>query len=292
MFQSILVGTDFSEDAARALTVTCRWADALAADVTLVHVRTPLGDLDLDPPMLASLAAYQEMLAERVRAQLDALVVPPALRAQRVSLVAESAAAGLVAHAGVCGADLIAVGSHGRGALARLLTGSVADRVTRMASCPVLVVPPSESAGEAKGRAVIAPVDFSGGSRAGASVAASLARALGLRLVLLHVVDPTGHPAFYISDKHSVSEAFPNLKARCRHKMGELLATLGPDSHTEIVVAEGREHVKIAEIAAEHGAEAVVMSSKGLGGGVAGMLGSITAKVLGTARCPVLVVGA
>ncbi len=38
------------------------------------------------------------------------------------------------------GADLIIVGSHGRTGLTRLVLGSVAERVTRLAHCPVLVV--------------------------------------------------------------------------------------------------------------------------------------------------------
>jgi nucleotide-binding universal stress UspA family protein len=38
------------------------------------------------------------------------------------------------------GADLIVMGTHGRGAMAHLLMGSVAERVVRLAGCPVLVV--------------------------------------------------------------------------------------------------------------------------------------------------------
>ncbi|MGE5112215.1 MAG: universal stress protein [Acidobacteriaceae bacterium] len=37
-------------------------------------------------------------------------------------------------------ADLIVIGSHGRGGVERLLLGSVAESVTRHAACPVLVV--------------------------------------------------------------------------------------------------------------------------------------------------------
>ena len=38
------------------------------------------------------------------------------------------------------GVDLIAIGTHGRGGLNRLMLGSVCDRVIRLASCPVLAV--------------------------------------------------------------------------------------------------------------------------------------------------------
>ena len=43
-------------------------------------------------------------------------------------------------------ADLLLLGSHGRGIVGRLIMGSVCDRVIRSAACPVLVVPPSNSA--------------------------------------------------------------------------------------------------------------------------------------------------
>ncbi|MCK5448496.1 MAG: universal stress protein, partial [Gemmatimonadetes bacterium] len=39
------------------------------------------------------------------------------------------------------GVDLIVIGTHGRTGVPRLLIGSVAERVVRHASCPVLVVP-------------------------------------------------------------------------------------------------------------------------------------------------------
>jgi nucleotide-binding universal stress UspA family protein len=45
------------------------------------------------------------------------------------------------------GADLIVVGSHGRGRLGRLILGSVSEEVTRRAPCPVLVVRPRAAAG-------------------------------------------------------------------------------------------------------------------------------------------------
>jgi nucleotide-binding universal stress UspA family protein len=50
-------------------------------------------------------------------------------------------AAEIVRYAGEQGADAIVLGSHGHGLVRRFMLGSVADRVIRHASCPVLVVP-------------------------------------------------------------------------------------------------------------------------------------------------------
>ena len=45
--------------------------------------------------------------------------------------------------AGELGVDVIVVGSHGRGAIERLLLGSVSDQIVRHAPCPVLVIRPT-----------------------------------------------------------------------------------------------------------------------------------------------------
>ena len=47
--------------------------------------------------------------------------------------------------------DLIVMGTHGRGPIAHLLMGSVAERVVRLAGCPVLVVPASRARVRAAG---------------------------------------------------------------------------------------------------------------------------------------------
>jgi nucleotide-binding universal stress UspA family protein len=51
-----------------------------------------------------------------------------------------SPAYAIVDYAREHGIDLIVMGTHGRGALAHLMMGSVAERVVRLASCPVLTV--------------------------------------------------------------------------------------------------------------------------------------------------------
>jgi nucleotide-binding universal stress UspA family protein len=48
--------------------------------------------------------------------------------------------------------DVIVVGSHGRGAIERLLLGSVSEQVVRHAPCPVLVVRPTPGASKSKGK--------------------------------------------------------------------------------------------------------------------------------------------
>jgi nucleotide-binding universal stress UspA family protein len=86
--------------------------------------------------------------------------------------------------------DLIVLGTHGRTGVGKALLGSVAERVFRHASCPVLTVGPNV-AGEPESivdlHAILYPTDFSPESRAAAAYAISLASKEQARLYLLHV---------------------------------------------------------------------------------------------------------
>jgi nucleotide-binding universal stress UspA family protein len=61
-------------------------------------------------------------------------------RTKTVVMTSASPAFAIIDYAKENGIDLIVMGTQGRGALAHLLMGSVADRVVRLASCPVLTV--------------------------------------------------------------------------------------------------------------------------------------------------------
>lgn len=138
----ILHPTDFSECAEQARAQAIRLARALGAEIILFHVavETPL----YAEGMLAAGTVQKVYDAQRKWAE-------EALEAR----AAETRAAGVPARwkltAGVPfdaivqgaeeeGADMIVMGTHGRRGLEGLLLGSVANRVIRLAGCPVLTV--------------------------------------------------------------------------------------------------------------------------------------------------------
>jgi nucleotide-binding universal stress UspA family protein len=141
LLKHVLVGTDFSESALRALTAAGSIARKLDAWVTVMHV------YDLLP-------ATVELLEEPYRAGEDhtlAAAMTKRLEAMRVSQLEgvpseallerdKSPVAGLCDYASNRRVDLMVLGTHGRTGLARFLLGSVAERVVRHAPCSVLVV--------------------------------------------------------------------------------------------------------------------------------------------------------
>jgi universal stress protein A len=139
----VLVAVDFSAVARHALAWALDHAAHVAAEVHTIHVierRLRAGDLSSDP---AAIKAELTQVHAEAAAELAKLVEPDA-RA-KIPQLHEHVAFGspaeeIVGLANDLDAALIVIGSHGRGAIERVLLGSTAERVVRAARCPVLVV--------------------------------------------------------------------------------------------------------------------------------------------------------
>jgi universal stress protein A len=139
----LLVGIDFSEYGDAALRDACELA-RLQADATLnvVHVVPLRAAMSQDDTLLKrpDIDHLSQDLTDHVKTTLRALGdgVPPIVTHLRVGDPAREIAQLAVD----LDADAIVVGTHGRRGIARLVLGSVAERVLRYATCPVLVVCP------------------------------------------------------------------------------------------------------------------------------------------------------
>ena len=139
-FRKILVAVDESTFAARAADVGFDLARSLGAAVAIIHV--------VDPAVVAyapeggvpagELIALAQQDGKKLIAAFGqrAALQPAPVEFLQVGKPATE----IVKAAQDWPADLIVVGSHGRGGVKRLLLGSVADAVMRHATCPVLVV--------------------------------------------------------------------------------------------------------------------------------------------------------
>jgi len=139
----ILIATDLSETSLEAVSTGAALAKALGADVLLVTVLDPVpyvaavdleGGSDVWAQFLDDAEANLKKRLEELRAEkFDASTCD-------VAVIRESGAAHALADfAEDRGADLIVVGSHGRTGFKRVLLGSVAEKVVRLAKCPVFV---------------------------------------------------------------------------------------------------------------------------------------------------------
>src|SRR5678815_589500 len=138
---SILVPTDFSETAARALDYASALAAKLGARIHVVHV---IGIPALGIPELgvALTSVTIDSLVRDNQAALDRLVDSRRNQATfgDVLLRTGDPRDMILQAANEVHADLIVIGTHGRRGLARALLGSVAEEVVRTAPCPVVTV--------------------------------------------------------------------------------------------------------------------------------------------------------
>ncbi len=109
------------------------------------------GQMFLPPDLRASLMQDADA---RLRHRLDAAVSRD--RGEEAVLLTGPVAASIVDDARTHAVDLILMATHGRGGMAHLLLGSVAERVVRTAPCPVMTVRPQLSGARATGAAASA----------------------------------------------------------------------------------------------------------------------------------------
>jgi nucleotide-binding universal stress UspA family protein len=137
----VLVPMDFSDCSKKALVDAVHLAGQFDARVWLVYVRHPIYYApDMVPFGISE--ARREGVSDNAEQRLQALAREVAGRDAPVeTLIREGdPAKEIVAAAAELGADLIVVATHGYTGLKHLWHGSIAEKVVRYASCPVLVV--------------------------------------------------------------------------------------------------------------------------------------------------------
>ena len=143
MTRRILYASDFSSASRPAFAKAVDLAKANRAELTIAHVLTPSLPVIADGYMSAQAYRDMELAARRWgQKQLDALVTKAKRAGVRArALLLEGVAADRIVRAARSRhADMIVIGTHGRTGFARLMVGSVANRVVSHARCPVLTV--------------------------------------------------------------------------------------------------------------------------------------------------------
>lgn len=162
-FTHVLVPTDFSEPANQALGYAREEATLHRAKVTLLHVLAPHAETDVyyvtgspEPPPQGSFdptgggrvsarplsepTVVRHDPNEEALTQLQDLIPDACLGTWDVALAVGHPADAVVRVAQERNVDLIVMGTHGRTGLQHVLLGSVAEKVVRLAPCPVLTV--------------------------------------------------------------------------------------------------------------------------------------------------------
>lgn len=141
--KTVLVATDFSETSDVALRYGKALAQAFGAALHVLHVvQEPFAQPWAVEAYGFSLATLQEEWVREAKARIEQTLTSEertAYRAELVTLLGHPVVE-ILKYAGEHGIDLIVIGTQGRGPLGHMVMGSVAERVVRKASCPVLTV--------------------------------------------------------------------------------------------------------------------------------------------------------
>ena len=287
LYPTILCAIDFSRHSRRALRLALALAARQHSRVVAVHAIEPLlaeaaatltASSTLEPDAERELIALVEN--ER-RAVAGAPAVDATVRVGPPASVILEAAEN-------AGAGLIAMGTQGLGGLRKLFFGSIAERVLRDAPIPVVAVPvPDDDNGSDAPaiREVMAAVELDDTAEAIAGHAATVADALDVPLVLLHVVSRVyGAPR-----AASVEDAAERLReSNARERLGGLAERVGRTGVGPVVeIRSGPAAEEIASAAAAR--QALVTLASG-GNDEHHRPGSIAYRVLCLSDLPVLAV--
>lgn len=134
----VLIATDGSENTKEAVSQGLYLAKVLGAEVTALYVvdQTSLVSFPMDSSIVS---VYSLLENEGKRAVEDVVKEGDALGVKVTPLIVEGSPTRKIVETSA-DFDLVVLGTLGRSALTKLFMGSVAERVTRYAPCPVLVV--------------------------------------------------------------------------------------------------------------------------------------------------------
>lgn len=287
-FQKILCPIDFSPGSQHAMRVAVRMAAESGAELVLAHVwRLPPFGFGGSDPFPAEI--HQRMARDRERSLAEATGDAQRLGAKRVT---SREVAGVPWEEIVEMLrkdetfDLAVLGTHGRSGVARVLLGSVTEKVVRHAPCSVFAARPrSEATSFAR---VLCPIDFSDSSRLAMERAAELAASAGGGITLLHVVEL---PISY-SGELFTADVITDLEKRSARALEDWAAGLSSKVSVPVTteIRFGSPGMQILAVLDRDPAfDLVVVGSHGRTGLARAVIGSVAEQVTRHAACPVFV---
>ena len=285
----ILCPVDFSESSTTAYEYAYSLSRQYKAQLFVLHVMEPVVSMHrgfISPSLVEEIYSRQESDAREQFRKLEARYAGERVDSEvivQIGLVADS----ILSFVEAQDIDLVVMGTHGRRGLDRLMMGSVAERVLRKASCPVLAVrervsnfvSPGSTHEPVRLQKLLCCVDFSETSPRALEYAFSLALQYQAEITLLHVIEtPELHADEQKRALNCIEQLIP-VEARN-------WATLVP------VVQAGKPYERIIEYATQRQTDLIVMGVRGRNALDLALFGSTTHRVIQLGPCPVLVLKA
>jgi nucleotide-binding universal stress UspA family protein len=280
----ILVATDFSPVSNRALDYAVSLARRYDSHIYLTHV------ISLDayplaaPEVTVGLVNSQRREAEN---KIQEMVFSGRLQDVPHDILIEEGALWPAIESVIekQEIDLVVVGTHGVGAVEKVIIGSGAEQIFRQSTCPVLTVGPAVDGGATPDvvfKHILFATDFGLGAEREAAYAFSIAQEHDATVTLLHV-------ARHLDDYSDVGVTLK--KEAITHELQELVPS-GAEAWCQIQfrMAIGDPASELLRFAKEDKADLIVMGAKKRAGLAGHVPGTTAYKVVSKAHCPVLTV--
>lgn len=276
----ILAALDGSESSKNALRQTIRFARKENCGVTAVTV-LPAYEGELEIGLMKNIQASFKKPGEKILADARRIALEEGVEIETI-LAEGNAHEAIIDVAVEKNCDLIAMGRRGFGSIQRALMGSVTARVIGYSPIDVLVMPQDTIL---KWDNILLAVDGSKYSEVASNRAISMAHTYGRWLNILSVVDVPSEAYAEAPDavEKMVESARETVEAVARQATPAKLETY-------TYIREGEAHEKILNMADELQANMICLGSHGRTGLRRLLMGSVTEKVIGGAKVPVLVI--
>jgi nucleotide-binding universal stress UspA family protein len=305
MLRSILVPVDGSSFGEHALPMAVSLARKAGAVLHLVHVHQAV------PPayvagvaIMDSLELHRRQDEQAYLSDLKRRVTEGRAVAVESALLEGEVATALQEYAAAKGIDLMALSTHGRGALSRFWLGSIADQLVREATLPLMLFRPQDGRPDLKKevalKKALLPLDGTAVAEAILEPALALSGLFGAELVLVRVVLPVIRPAYVPEGTSaiSLSPTFPEeisalqsrLQDEAKSYLDGVAARLrgrGAKVETCVVVEEQAAAGVLREAQARH-VDLIAMETHARRGLSRLFLGSVADKVVRAGVVPVL----
>lgn len=293
--EHILCPTDFSAFSERALRHAAAIARRFEARLTVLHVIPQWTPYTHAPAYFPAPMLANPSLCRHVEEDLRQAIAPIVDSGVAVETMLREAEPWreILTVAEELPADLLVMGTHGRGGFEQLLLGAVAEKVLRRAPCPVLTVCREEGrTWEAPGlvRRILCATDLSEASGRTVDYALSLASEYQAALTVVHVLEgvaASDTPAY--KELPETAALLSQVEATAREQLHRVIP---PDARAWCDVEErvvlGRAHREVLRLAAETSADLIVLGARRHGLLAWTSIGSTLHHVVREASCPVL----
>ena len=278
---NVLIASDLTHQSDAVVTIGLDFARLFGAHAEIAYV-LPTGEY--------ALAGGEGILAGRDAARRDLVELKNRLRRnaayddesdQQVMLLEGPAAECLLQCACDKKADLVVVGTHGRGGIGKALLGSVAEKVFRHSSVPVLTIGPNihHTRGWDHVRQILAPCDLTPKSHPAVKYACDLAKAHNSKVTVLYVVNDASEATPINADR---------IKASILERLVDIVGRKAEGLDLNYKIEFGRVAPTILDVASSLSADLIVLGIRPSSGVLDRFQWPIAYELVREATCPVL----